>query len=122
MSYYNIGWSSAGITPCSFITSKLLDKGIVRKYASASEKNRIDNMVINNVKPSTIENVPIFEGNRIKYIFTNVPIYIENKQSDKGISTWELHSDDGKGHFIVRLYRDIGYIELEVIEELNFLC
>ena len=122
MSYYNIEWSSVGITPCNFITSKPLDKGIVRKYASASEKHRIHNMVINNVKPVSIENVPIFDGNRIIYIFSNIPIYIENKQADNGISTWELHSDDGKGHFIVRLYRELGYVELEVIEELNFLC
>ena len=122
MSYYNIEWSSVGITPCNFITSKPLDKGIIRKYASASDKNRIDNMVMNNVKPLTIESVHIFNGNRTKYMFSNIPIYNQNKQADNGISTWELHSDDGTGHFIVKLYRDLGYIELEAIEELNFLC
>ena len=37
-------------------------------------------------------------------MFSNVSIYMQNSIADHNISTWELHSDDGAGHFIVKLY------------------
>lgn len=117
MAGYLIEWSSCGSSNCSYVSSTPQNTGILKKYASSQEKHKIKHMVINNVVPKTIRN----ETNKV-YTFTNVPIYFANPIADDGISTWELHSDDGSGHFIVKLYRELGYIELEVIEELNFLC
>jgi hypothetical protein len=120
METYNIEWLNGNIIPCYYITSIFLNRGIVRKYASSQGDLRIPSMILNNVVPKTI--IKCESDKQIKYVFSNVPIYTVNAIADNGISTWELHSDDGKGHFIVRLYRDLGYIELEVIEEYNFLC
>jgi hypothetical protein len=117
MAGYSVEWTSTGSSICNYVSSKILDKGIIRKYASSQEKNKINNMVLNNVVPKTIQN------NKGKtFLFSNVPIYNVNPIADSNISTWELHSDDGSGHFIVKVYRELGYIELDVIEELNFLC
>lgn len=117
METYNIEWLNGSIIPCYYITSIFLNRGIVRKYASSQQALRLENMVRNNCIPKAIQN-----SKTNKYKFSNVPIYQINPIADNNISTWELHSDDGAGHFIVKLYRDVGYIELEVIEELNFLC
>jgi len=119
MATFNIEWTKiGGAIPLYYITSRIINNGIVRKYASSQEKHRIDGMVLNDVVPQKIYN---YEKNKA-YIFSNVSIYMKNSIVDNNISTWELHSDDGSGHFIVRLYRELGYIELEVIEKLDFLC
>lgn len=119
MAAFNIEWTKiGGAISLYYITSRIINNGIIRKYASSQEKHRIDCMVLNDVVPQKIYN---YEKNKA-YIFSNVPIYTVNAIADNRISTWELHGDDGSGHFIVRLYRDLGYVELEVIEEYNFLC
>jgi hypothetical protein len=118
MENYIIQWNKVNNSVCNYITSKIINNGkIIRKYASSVEKHTIDSLVLNYAIPI---NIKYCKGTQ--YNFTTVSIYNINKQADNGISTWELHSDDGNGHFIVRLYRDVGYVELEAIEELNFLC
>ena len=117
------GQTRTGGMYCDFITSKSLGDGaMLRKYASPVNKHITDNILINNAVPYKINKIPINEGDRHEFIFSNVPIYKINPITDNNISTWELHSDNGAGHFIVKLFRELGYIELEVIEELNFLC
>lgn len=117
---YLIEWSNVCSLQCNYITSKIIDNGkIIRKYAS-HKTSHIQSMILNSVVPKIITKYE--KDKQIKYVFSNVPIYSVNLNADNGISTWELHSDDGKGHFIVKLYRDLGYVELEAIEELNFLC
>lgn len=117
------GQTHTGGMHCNFITSKLLGKGaILRKYASLVIKHITDNILINHAVPYKINKIQINGGIQHEFMFSNVPIYNVNPIADSNISTWELHSDDDSGHFIVRLYRELGYIELDVIEELNFLC
>ena len=118
MAAFNIEWTKiGGAISLYYITSRIINNGIIRKYASSQEKHRIDCMVLNDVVPQKIYN---YEKAR-EYTFSKVPLYTENSIADNNISTWELHCD-GSGHFIVRIYRELGYIELEVIEKLDFLC
>ena len=56
MAGYSVEWTSTGSSICNYVSSKILDKGIIRKYASSQEKNKIINMVLNNVVPKTIQN------------------------------------------------------------------
>ena len=117
------GQTHTGGLYCNFITSKPLGNGaILRKYASSVIKHITDNILINNAVPYKINKIQINGGTQREFTFSNVPIYNVNPIADSNISTWELHSDDGSGHFIVKVYRELGYIELDVIEELNFLC
>lgn len=115
MATFKIEWTKLdGSIPLAYITSIIINNGILRKYASSLQVYTIDNIARCNGVPKIITEYQT--DKEIKYTFSNVPQYNKNHHVDKNISTWELHSDDGSGHFIVRLYRDLGYVELEYVE------
>jgi hypothetical protein len=110
-------------TYCQISSVSRISENVTRRiYKSSNEKHLTDNYINNRASPCLIEMIPINTGERKKYKFSNANQYSFVYNNNDNIFTWELHSDDGSGHFIVRLYRELGYVELEVIEELNFLC